>query len=143
MVGPCPTPGPCVSEVQLLLPPERQWRAGVSLVLPAALGLAPKLAALGLPLCAFKHLTGITCPLCGGTRVCAALAQGDVAVALQLNSGLLPVLALAALHSGLLLTEALSGRALGPPRALALAWKLAGGFWLASWLWRVLGMGIG
>lgn len=141
MTGLCPTAGPCVSEVQRLLPLERQWRAGVSLVLPAALGFAPKLAALGLPLCAFKHLTGVPCPLCGGTRVCAALAQGDVAAALQLNPGLLPVLALAALHSGLLLTEALSGRALGSPWALTLAWKLAGGFWLTSWLWRVLGMG--
>lgn len=104
-----------------------------------AVGLAPAVAALDVPLCAFKHLTGVPCPLCGGTRVCAALAQGDVATALQLNPGLLPVLALAALHSGLLLAEALSGRELGPPRALSLAWKLAGGFLLASWLWQVSG----
>lgn len=104
-----------------------------------AVGLVPAVAALDVPLCAFKHLTGVPCPLCGGTRVCAALAQGDVAAALQLNPGLLPVLALAALHSGLLLAEALSGRELDPPRALSLAWKLAGGFLLASWLWQVSG----
>jgi len=60
-----------------------------------------------------------------------------VAAALQLNPGLLPVLAVAALHSGLLLAEAICGRALCPPRALLLAWKLAGGFLLASWVWRV------
>ncbi len=69
--------------------------------------------------------------------MCAALAQGDVVTALQLNPGLLPVLALAALHSTMLLAEALSGRALGLSRPLAAAWKLAGGFLLASWLWRV------
>ena len=126
-----------MAEYKRLLPLERQWRAGVSLFVPLAVGMAPALAALDLPLCAFKHLTGVPCPLCGGTRACAALAQGDVAAALQLNPGLLPVLALAALHSGLLLAEALSGRTLGPPRALTLAWKLAGGFLLATWLWRV------
>ena len=128
-----------MSEYKRLLPLERQWRTGVSFLLPLAVGLAPALAALDVPLCAFKHLTGVPCPLCGGTRVCAALAQGDVAAALQLNPGLLPVLTLAALHSCLLLVEALSGREFGPPRALAAAWKLAGGFLLASWLWRVWG----
>jgi hypothetical protein len=132
-----------VSQYKRLLPFERQWRAGVSLLMPLALGLAPALAVLELPLCAFRHLTGVPCPLCGGTRLCAALAQGDVAAALQLNPGLLPVLALAALHSGLLLAEALSGRELGPPRALAVAWKLAGGFLLLSWLWRVSGQFLG
>lgn len=126
-----------MSEYKRLLPVERQWRAGVGFLLPLAVGLAPALVALDVPLCAFKHLTGVPCPLCGGTRVCAALAQGDVSAALQLNPGLLPVLALAALHSSLLLAEALSGRVLSPPRALAAAWKLAGGFFLASWLWRV------
>jgi len=130
-----------VSEYKRLLPVDRQWRAGVSLLMPMAVGLAPAIAAMDVPLCAFKHLTGVPCPLCGGTRVCAALAQGDVATALQLHPGLLPVLALAALHTGLLVAEALSGRDLGPPRTLTLAWKLAGGFLLASWLWRVWGIG--
>jgi len=94
---------------QRLQPLERRWRAGVSLLTPAAIALAPKVAALGVPLCAFRHLTGVPCPLCGGTRICAALAHGDVSVALQLNPGLLPVLGLAALHSLLLLADCAPG----------------------------------
>jgi hypothetical protein len=81
-------------------------RAGVGLFAPAAIALAPIVAALGMPLCAFNHLTGVPCPLCGGTRICAALAHGDLSVAMQLNPGLLPVLGLAALHSLLLLLGA-------------------------------------
>src|SRR5476649_1552885 len=98
------------------------------LLLPVGIGVAPSFRSLGdVPVCAFKHLTGMPCPLCGGIRVCAALAQGDVSAAVLLNPGLLPLLSVAALHSCLLLTEALSGRRLGTPRALTLAWKLAGG----------------
>ncbi len=127
-----------MSDYKPLLPLARQWRAGVSLFLPLAVAVAPAVSSLGVSLCAFRHLTGVPCPLCGGTRVCAALAQGDVASAWQLNPGLLVLLAVAALHGGLLLAEAISGRELGPPRALVLAWQLAGGFWLVSWAWQLL-----
>jgi len=125
---------------QRLQPLERRWRAGVSLLTPAAIALAPKVAALGVPLCAFRHLTGVPCPLCGGTRICAALAHGDVSVALQLNPGLLPVLGLAALHSLLLLAEATTGRKLADDRSLLRAWQLAGGFLLSTWVLRVFGL---
>jgi hypothetical protein len=112
----------------------------MGLLLPVGIGLAPSFRSLGdVPLCAFKHLTGVPCPLCGGIRVCAALVQGDVSAAVLLNPGLLPLLAVAALHSCLLLTEAISRRRLGTPRALALAWKLAGGILVFSWLLRVSG----
>ena len=107
---------------------------------PLAIGMAPSFLSLGdVPLCAFKHLTGVPCPLCGGIRACAALTQGDLSAAFVLNPGLLPLLAVAALHSGLLLVEAFSGYQLGPPRALVFAWKLAGGVLALSWLLRVLG----
>ena len=123
-----------------LAAPERQWRTALGLLLPLGIGAAPSLRSMGeVPLCAFKHLTGVPCPLCGGIRVCAALAQGDVAGALLVNAGLLPLLAVAALHSGLLLAEALSGRRLGTPPALAQAWKLAGAILVFSWLLRVGG----
>jgi hypothetical protein len=92
-----------------------------------------------MPLCAFKHLSGVPCPLCGGIRACAALAQGDVSAAFLFNPGLFPLLAVAAVHSGLLLLEAISGRHIGLARVLASAWKLAGGILMLSWLARVLG----
>jgi len=123
-------------------PPERQWRLGAGLILPTGVLVAPAFLALGdVPLCAFKHLTGAPCPLCGGIRACAALAQGDVAAAWLLNPGLLPLLVVAALHSSLLLVEAVSGRKLGAPPALVLAWKVAGAGLLLSWLVRLLGLG--
>lgn len=135
--------GYCVSNegsYQRLQPLERRWRAGISLLTPAAIALAPKVAALGVPLCAFRYLTDVPCPLCGGTRICAALAHGDLSVAIQLNPGLLPVLGLAALHSLLLMTEALSERSLVKPRSLLRAWQLAGVFLLGSWLLRIMGV---
>jgi len=123
-------------------PPERQWRLAAGLILPTGVLLAPAFLRLGdVPLCAFKHLTGVPCPLCGGIRACAALAQGDVAAAWLLNPGLLPLLVVAALHSVLLLVEAVSGRKLGAPPALVLAWKVAGAGLLLSWLVRLLGLG--
>lgn len=125
---------------QSLSKPQRQWRFAVASLVPLAAGAAPLILALGdVPLCAFKHLTGVPCPLCGGIRACAALAHGDVAAAYQVNPGLLPLLFLAALHAGLLIAEAVSGRQLAPPRALDLAWKMAGGVLVASWLWRLAG----
>lgn len=123
-----------------LQPIERRWRVGVSLLTPAGIALTPKIAALGMPLCAFKHLTGEPCPLCGGTRICAALAHGDVSVAMQLNPGLLPILGLAALHSMLLLAEAAAGRPLAGQRGLVRAWQLAFGFLLSSWVLRIFGL---
>ena len=119
--------------------PDRQWRAAVGLVLPAAALAAPAFLALGdVPLCAFKHLTGVPCPLCGGIRTCAALAQGDLAAAWQYNPGLVLMLAVAAVHMALLTVEAVRGHRIGTPPALKLAWKCAGASLLVSWAWRVL-----
>ena len=86
---------PSVPEGTALASADRPWRLAIGLMLPIGVALAPRFLALGdIPLCAFKHLTGVPCPLCGGIRACAALAQGDVASALLINPGLLPVLAL-------------------------------------------------
>lgn len=109
-------------------------------VLPLGVVAAPAFLALGdVPLCAFKHLTGVPCPLCGGIRVCAALAQGDFASAWQLNAGLLPLLGLAAMHSVLLVVEAVQGQRtrIVAPRTLQRAWQLAGAGLLSSWGWRL------
>jgi hypothetical protein len=122
-----------------LAPAERQWRSALGLVLPMGIALAPAFLSLGsVPLCAFKHLTGMPCPLCGGIRSCAALAQGDVAAAWALNPGLLPLLVLAGLHSGLLVAEAITGRRLVPAGALRSAWKIAVGFLLVTWVIQLM-----
>ena len=124
---------------QVLAPPERQWRTAASALLPLGVAAAPAFLSLGdLPLCAFKHFTGIDCPLCGGIRTCAALAQGDISAAWQVNPGLLPLLALAALHSGVLAGEAITGHRWVSPRSLSHAWMGAGAILLASWFWRLV-----
>ncbi|MBP9683443.1 MAG: DUF2752 domain-containing protein [Rhodoferax sp.] len=131
-----PSPLP---EHQVLAPPERHWRMAAGALLPLGVAAAPAFLALGdLPLCAFKHLTGVDCPLCGGIRTCAALAQGDFYAAWQTNPGLLPLLALAALHSGLLAGEAITGHRWVSPRSLSHAWMGAGAIVLASWIWRLV-----
>jgi hypothetical protein len=118
---------------------DRQWRAATVLVLPLGLLAAPAFLALGdVPLCAFKHLTGVPCPLCGGIRVCAALAQGDLAGAWMQNPGLVPLLGVAAFHTLWLTAEALSAKRLGTPRGLVIAWQLAGAGLFASWAWRLI-----
>lgn len=44
----------------------------------AALSIGPNLG----PLCPLRRLTGVPCPLCGGTTAALAVARGDVAAAL-------------------------------------------------------------
>ncbi|MEI8158592.1 MAG: DUF2752 domain-containing protein [Burkholderiales bacterium] len=119
---------------------DRKWRLAVGSVLPLGVVIAPAFLALGdVSLCAFKHLTGVPCPLCGGIRVCAALAQGDFSSAWHLNAGLLVLLCVAAMHSVLLMVEAVQGQRtrIAAPRALLLAWQLVGAGLLASWGWHL------
>lgn len=123
----------------LLSHPERQWRAAICLGWPLAIGAVPVLMAAGGSLCAFRHLSGLPCPLCGGTHACAALLQGDLAAAWQANPGLLPLLAVAAVHTGLLAGEALVARSFGPRRPWSRAWGGGGMFLLACWGLRLLG----
>lgn len=121
--------------------PERQWRSAQMLGWPLALLGAPLVLSAGdLPLCGFRHLTGVPCPLCGGTRACAALADGDFLVAWQLNPGLMVLLALAAAHSLQLGIEAWTGRQVQPRwRIGANAWRVGLAVLLASWVFRLLG----
>ena len=124
----------------LLSPPERQWRSALVLGWPMALIAAPLVLSLGsIPLCGFRHLTGVPCPLCGGTRACAALAEGNFVAAWQLNPGLMVLLALAAAHSVQLGYEAWSGHRLQRWRIGAEAWR--GGFavLMVGWILRLLG----
>lgn len=126
-------------ERDILSGPDRSWRLAVGLVLPVGIVLAPRFLSLGdLPLCAFRHLTRHPCPLCGGIWVCPALAQGDVLAASLINPGLMPALALAALHSGFLLVQFAIGRPLVAAGSFNLAWKWAGAALLLFWLISLL-----
>lgn len=50
-----------------------------------AFGLVLASGVIPLP-CPLKFLTGLDCPLCGGSRVAGALLQADLARALDLNA---------------------------------------------------------
>lgn len=68
--------------------------AGALLTAPAVLGVNV------IPPCPFRTLTGLDCPLCGGTRATRALLTGDVSASVDYNL-LVPVMALVALVLGL------------------------------------------
>lgn len=130
-----------IDDDALLSPPERQWRSAQMLGWPLALLGAPLVLSVGaIPLCAFRHLTGIPCPLCGGTRACAALANGDFLAAWQLNPGLMVLLAIAAAHSVQLGVEAWSGRRVQRWRIGASAWRVGFALLLAGWVLHLSGL---
>lgn len=136
MEAPLPSPAP---DAALLTRAERQWRAVPLVGWSLVLGAAPALLATGVPLCGFRHLTGLPCPLCGGTHACAALAQGDLVSAWQANPGLMPLLALAAILSVQGAWEAWTGRRVRRWRIGPAAWQAAGLFLLGAWGWRLAG----
>ena len=121
---------------------ERQWRAAATLTWPLALGAAPViLAVTSVPLCAFRQLIGQPCPLCGGTHACAALAEGNLLAAWQAAPALMPVLALALVHTVQLAYEALYARRVAPAwRIGACAWGAAGAAMLVLWGMRLAGL---
>ncbi len=96
---------------------------------------------LGLP-CGFRALTGVPCPLCGGTHACAALVQGDLAAAWAASPGALLLLVWLVLLAGQAVAEGVSGHrrvARWPwwhPAVLA----AVGGGLLLAWLARCAGL---
>lgn len=78
------------------LPPPLPWKvrtaperfvllfASASAVV-AALLLAAHRMGLGFPVCAWKHLTGLPCLGCGGTRAVDLLLRGDIPGAFAMN----------------------------------------------------------
>jgi len=100
-----------------LLPHQRKWRAGLALgivLLLAALAVLPPLqkGSFDFPGCLFYKMTGLPCPLCGGTRATSALMHGDLDRAFNLNP--LSFVAVAGLlaFAGVFGWEAIRGRAL-------------------------------
>jgi hypothetical protein len=128
-----------VSEDRLLSQPERQWRAAICLGWPLAMIAAPVLLSLGNLPCPFRQLSGLPCPLCGGTHVCAALVQGDFHSAWLANPGVMLVLVLAAVHTSLLARESLVGLRLGTQRFWSRVWTGGGVIFLVAWGMRLLG----
>lgn len=124
--------------------PERQWRAAITLGWPLAIGATTALMSLdGTSLCAFRHLSGQPCPLCGATHACAALLNGDMTAAWQANPGIVPMLVLAAVHTAALALEALSGRRIASDRLWRLAWSGASSLLVAAWISRLLALTAG
>ncbi len=98
-----------------LFPSQRKLRAAAAagiLTLLGALAVFPPLQKgfFNFPGCVFHKMTGLPCPLCGGTRAASALLHGDVQRALDLNP--LALLAVGALFgtAGILAWEAARGR---------------------------------
>jgi hypothetical protein len=79
-----------------LRPDQRKFRAILASVIVVLLGgaavlpLASPGGLLSLQTCAFKGVTGLPCPLCGGSRAVQAVLRGDLARALDLNVAALP-----------------------------------------------------
>ena len=123
----------------------RRLRLALGLGWPLAMAATPSwLGQGGLGLgCGFRALTGMPCPLCGGTHACAALVQGDWAAAWAANPGALVLLLLwLVLLAGQAVVEAAQGRrrvARWPwwhPAVLA----AVGGVLVLSWVLRLAGL---
>lgn len=129
-----------MADTPVLSTADRQWRSVVTLGWPLALLGAPMVLSLGqLPLCGFRHLTGLPCPLCGGTRLVGALAQGDWAAAWAANPALLVILGLALLQTAQWAMEAWTARPLQRWRLNPNVWRVGLALLLAEWSARLLG----
>lgn len=122
----------------------RRLRLAFGLGWPLAMAATPSwLGRGGLGLgCGFRALTGMPCPLCGGTHACAALVQGDWAAAWAANPGALVLLLWLVLLASQAVVEGAQGRrrvARWPwwhPAALA----AVGGGLVLSWVLRLAGL---
>ena len=90
----------------------RRLRLAFGLGWPLAMAATPSwLGRGGLGLgCGFRALTGMPCPLCGGTHACAALVQGDWAAAWAASPGALILLLWLVLLTGQAVVEGAQGR---------------------------------
>lgn len=143
-------PGPAVAP--LGSPPAWQPLDGSARRLRMAFGLGWPLAMAATPSwlgqgglgvgCGFRALTGMPCPLCGGTHACAALVQGDWTAAWAASPGALVLLLWLVLLAGQAVIEGAQGRrrvARWPwwhPAVLA----AVGGGLVASWVLRLAGL---
>lgn len=84
------------------------------------IGLSEVYAVTGLGVtCPFRALTGWSCPLCGGTRMGAALLDGQIATAFALNPVALVALTVVGVLGLLWAVEVAGGLAVRPPRMVS------------------------
>ncbi len=122
----------------------RQLRLALGLGWPLAMAATPWWLGQGGPGlgCGFRALTGLPCPLCGGTHACAALVQGDLTAAWAANPGAVLLLLWLALLAGQAVVEG----ALGRHRVGGWPWwhpavlAAVGGGLVVSWLVRLAGL---
>ncbi|MFN3437523.1 MAG: DUF2752 domain-containing protein [Acidovorax sp.] len=120
--------------------PQRLQRLGAGLLLSSAMAATPWWLANRLSVgCAFRALTGLPCPLCGGTHACAAFVQGDWATAWSANPGAVGLLVVMALVAAQWAAEGLVGwRRVRPwPWAGPVAVRVVIAGLLASWAVRL------
>lgn len=110
--------------------------AGVGVLAAVGLGLSALYRGTGLGItCPFLQLTGWQCPLCGGTRMGAALLHGDVAAAWALNPVALVGLGVLAVLSLVWFARWRGVRGPRLPRGWAARLRtVPDGVWTAAWL---------
>ena len=127
--------------VMTSLPPTRSFRATTGLaylggIAASGVALSAVYAATGVGLpCPFRMATGWDCPLCGGTRLGAALLHGDLVAAFSYNPVVLIGLVVLSALGVLWAVEALGGPVVRLPRRAAGA---LGGLQPTQWL--ILGL---
>ncbi|MDA3963539.1 MAG: DUF2752 domain-containing protein [Planctomycetota bacterium] len=88
--------------------------------------------------CPWRGLTGISCPLCGGTRATAAMLHGHLLEAATFNMAAPLALLLATSNALVWITENLSGRRFIADRTWGRLWMWAGAAFLGAWLVKLV-----
>lgn len=136
---PCDSCGPAPAvRWRALAPAERACRLGLGLLWPLAMATTPGWLQGGGGLgCPFRALTGLPCPLCGGTHACAAVVQGDWAGAWVASPGALLLLLLASLWAAQWIWEGAKGLQRVQPWPWAQPWALRGAALAVLGLWAL------
>ena len=119
-------------------------RDRVDRVLKASAIVAAALAVRWVPTCAFLSMTGLPCPMCGGTRSAACLVRGDLGGAWDWNAPAIAWIAVAAALGSAWLLEAILGLGVEYPpwwtRACWVALSALSTVTLAAWVARLAGI---
>jgi hypothetical protein len=123
---------------------QRWQRLALGLAAPLAMAATPEWLRQGRSLgCGFRALTGLPCPLCGGTHACAALVQGEWVTAWAANPGAVALLVWLLVCAATAAGEAAAGRRPARPWPWWRPGTLLGlaAIVLATWAARLAGWG--